>query len=58
MKKKELIDLFSSGEYQRPIINIIDVLLNGSTIMTISNTVDGEGNGNGNDYNPGGGIDL
>ena len=54
--KKKLIDLFSSGEYQKPMINVIDVLLNGSTIMTTSNTVGGEGDGN--DYNPGGGIDL
>ena len=52
--KKKLIDL-SFGEYQKPMINVIDVLLNGSAVMT-SYTVGGEGDGG--DYNPGGGIDI
>ena len=54
--KKRLIALSSSGEYQTPMINVIDVLLNGSAIMAMSYTVDGEGTGG--DWNPGGGMDL
>jgi len=54
--KKKLMDSSSSREYQKPMINVIDVLLNGSTIMSMSHTVDTEGDGA--DYTPGGGIDL
>ena len=54
--KKKIINHSSSGEYQKPMIDVIDVLLNGSAVMAMSYTVDGEGTGN--DYNPGGGIDI
>ena len=52
--KKKLIDLSLSGEYQTPMINVIDVLLNGSAVMT-SYTVGVDGNGN--PYTPGTGWD-
>jgi len=54
--KKKLIDLSSSGEYQKPMINVIDVLSNDSAVMAMSYTVDQYGDGN--DYTPGGGYDL
>ena len=48
--KKKLIDLSLSGEYQTPMINVIDVLLNGSAVMT-SYTVGFDGTEN--PYTPG-----
>ena len=54
--KKKLIDVSSPRGYQKPMINVIDLLLNGSAVMASPYTVDEEGTGN--DYTPGGGIDL
>ena len=52
--KKKLIELSLSGEYQKPMINVIDVLLSDSVVMASPpHTVDY--NGTGTPYTPGGG---
>ena len=54
--KKKTIDLSPLREYQKPMINVIDVLSNDSAVMAMSYTV--IENGDGTDYTPGGGGDL
>ena len=57
--KEKLIDLFSLEEYQKPMINVIEVLLSGSAVMTTScydQRDDVEGSGSG--YDAKGGFDL